>query len=254
MTAACPTSKATWRAGAYSQLGSARTVNMDALMVCDRCGFCVLADGMGGTPRGGEAAEAAVTGFADRIVAGPRDEDTVHAAVAAAQQAVLGNFLVGGRLTGGSTLCALVAVPGQIVYAVNVGDSRGYLLRAGRLRRLTTDHTVAEHLVSAGVAEPDSPLARRTTHHLRRYLGNSAGTVADLVAVELHPGDEFLLSTDGLHGSLADDELASILRSSSKEGDEPGETARRLVFAAVRAGADDDSTAVVIRPGRPEPT
>lgn len=217
---------------------------MDALFVAPHGGLVVLADGMGGTRRGAEAAALAVAVFAGRLSGADRDEAEVEAAVAEAQRQVVAEFAADGQLTGATTLCALVR-SGRELLVVNVGDSRALLLRHGALQRLTTDHTVAAHLVAVGAAEPDSPLVRRTTNHLRRYLGNPAGACADVTRLRPAPGDVMLLCTDGVHGALSGTQLADIMAGSP----EPELCARRLVVAAAAAGGTDDATAVVVHPG-----
>ena len=235
---------ARWLVGAHSERGARRGTNMDALFVAPHSGLVVLADGMGSTSRGGEAAAMAVAVFAEHLAA-VRDEEQVNAAVAAVQERLVTEFAPAGLLTGASTLCALVAVAdSDELIVVNVGDSRAHLLREGVLQVLTTDHTVAAHLVAVGAAEPDSPLVRRTTNHLRRYLGNPAGASADLTRLRPVPGDAVLLSTDGVHGALSNAQMADILAGSP----DPELSARRLVVAAAAAGGTDDASAVVVRP------
>lgn len=239
-----PVTAEAWQVGAHSERGARRSTNMDAVLVRAEAGVVVLADGMGSTRRGAEAAAMAVAAFGDGLagVDGPAESD-VEAAFAAAQDQVVEEFTGDGSLTGATTLCAIVAGRDGLLI-VHVGDSRCHLLRDGVLTVLTTDHTVAAHLVSVGAAEPDSPLARRTANHLRRYVGNPAGTTADVIRHLAAPGDALLLSSDGLHGMLSTQQMADILRAD----DDPALAARRLVVAAAAAGGTDDATAVVVRP------
>jgi len=244
MTSPSPAIAERWRVGAHSLLGARRGTNMDAFVLLPAEGIVVLADGMGSTRRGGEAARWAVQQFAEELAATPvRDESAVNATVAAVQQRLVAEFAVQGALTGATTLCAVVA-DGDDLLIVNLGDSRCHLLHDGGLLAVTTDHTVAAHLVAVGAAEPDSPLARRTANHLRRYLGNPAGATADVTRHRLAATDAVLLSTDGVHGVLTVDQMTDIMLAD----DDPELTARRLVVAAVAAGGTDDATALVLRP------
>ncbi|MBA2389720.1 MAG: serine/threonine-protein phosphatase [Geodermatophilaceae bacterium] len=233
-----------WLVGAHSRLGSRRETNMDAFAALPGEGIVVLADGMGSTPRGGEAARLAVERFAG-VLAGRamRDESAVDAAIAAVQAELVAEFAHEGALTGATTLCALVA-DGADLLVVNLGDSRCHRLHEGALLALTTDHTVAAHLVAVGAAEPDSPLVRRTTNHLRRYLGNPSGATADVTRHRMVAGDAVLLSTDGVHAVLTTTQMTEILVAEP----DPDLAARRLVTAAVAAGGTDDASALVIRP------
>lgn len=234
-----------WLVGADSRLGVRRGTNMDAFVSLPAEGIVVLADGMGSTRRGGEAARLAVEQFAGLLAGTPvRDESAVNAAVAAVQEQLVAEFAPDGAVTGATTLCAVVADCDDLLI-VNLGDSRCHLLHDGALLAVTTDHTVAAHLVAVGAAEPDSPLVRRTTNHLRRYLGNPAGAAADVTRHRLAAADAVLLSTDGVHGVLTAAQLTDILLADP----DPGVAARRLVTAAVAAGGTDDATVLVIRPG-----
>lgn len=236
---------ARWLVGAHSRRGARRETNMDAFVVLPAEGMVVLADGMGSTRRGGEAARWAVEQFAEQLAGTPaRDESAVNAAVAAVQERLVTEFAPGGALTGATTLCAVVADEDDLLI-VNVGDSRCHLLHDGALLTMTTDHTLAAHLVAVGAAEPDSPLARRTANHLRRYLGNPAGATADVTRHRLGAADAVLLSTDGVHGVLTGAQMTDLLLADA----DPDLAARRLVLAAVAAGGTDDATALVLRPG-----
>lgn len=216
---------------------------MDALYVAPHDGLVVLADGMGSTERGAEAAAMAVAAFAECLGRDDHTERGVETAVAAVQDRLVAEFATSGLLTGASTLCAVISASEELL-VVNLGDSRVHLLRGGVLTALTTDHTVAAHLVAVGAAEPGSPLVRRTTNHLRRYLGNPAGASADVTRLRPEPGDVVLLSTDGVHGALSAEQMADILAGTP----DPEASARRLVVAAAAAGGTDDATAVVVRP------
>lgn len=232
------------RYGGHSRLGRSREENMDAWSA--RPGEAVVvADGMGSTRRGGEAAHLAVEVVTAALREGPTEESHLLAAVADAQQAVLGRFnsevVSGGALQGATTLCVLVP-SGPDLLVASIGDSRVQLLRDGVLSTLTEDHTVAAHLVAVGATEADSPLARRTANHLRRYLGNPAGAEPDLSRVRPQPGDVWLLSTDGVHAVLDPADLVALMSVTS----EPADIARSLVDAAEAAGGTDDGTAVLV--------
>ncbi len=232
------------RYGGHSRPGRSRDHNMDAWSA-EPGEAAVIADGMGSTRRGGEAARLVVDVVTAALRGQPAEESTLLAAVAGAQDAVVERFngavTSGGRLEGATTLCAVVP-SGPDLLVASIGDSRVQLLRGGTLSTLTADHTVAAHLVAVGATEPDSPLARRTANHLRRYLGNPAGAVPDLIRFRPLPGDVWLLSTDGVHSVLDAAELIALLSVDAA----PGDIARSLVDAAEAAGGTDDGTAVVL--------
>jgi protein phosphatase len=125
----------------------------------------------------------------------------------------------------------------------HVGDSRCYLVRNGRAKQITHDHTWVNEqrklgLISAGeIAESDAQ------HVLIRSLGPEMFVSADTTALTLQPGDLLVLCTDGLHDEMSNSMIAEIV-SQQKNIDE---IARELVARAVEIDGNDNTTAQVIR-------
>lgn len=237
------TSTTDWVAAGCSQTGATRDTNMDAYVALPERGIFVLADGVGSTERGSEAAWLAVTEFATTLPSEPTlDETVVRATVADVQARILAEFVQGEHLSGAATLCAAL-LDGPRLMVVNLGDSRCYLLHGGEMQQLTSDQTVAAHLVAIGAAEPGSPLVRRTTNHLQRYLGARTEAEPDITVHEFGSDDVLLLSSDGLHGAVSADRMAYLLL----DNPDPAAAARLLVDEAVSNGGTDDATAVVVR-------
>ena len=141
----------------------------------------------------------------------------------------------------GSTI-VLVLVRGRRALVAHLGDSRVYLFRAGRLRRLTRDHSHVEEMVDRGLLTPEEAARSRSNGGPTRYLGMWGEPEADLTLLDLLPGDRLLLCSDGLTGMLADDELAVILGQEPS----PAGACRRLIDAANAAGGLDNITALVL--------
>lgn len=143
----------------------------------------------------------------------------------------------------GTTLTmAYVAWPSAFV--LHAGDSRCYLLRRGELARITTDHTLAQKMVDAGVM----PAERAGASRFRHVLWNAIGGSDDGVSVEAHKvglevGDVLLLCTDGLTKHLEDAEISEILSESLTAA----ESCQKLVAAADQAGGEDNTTVVIAR-------
>ncbi len=139
------------------------------------------------------------------------------------------------------------APPPALVTATvaHVGDSRIYRWRAGRLDRLTRDHSWAQEQVDAGRMSEAEARTHPRRHLLTRAVSGGAPPVTDIGIVPLAPGDRLLLCTDGLPLALRDDEIAAIV--GGKYADAPGATAcDALIGAANLAGAPDNVTVVVI--------
>jgi serine/threonine protein phosphatase PrpC len=190
-----------------------------------------IADGIGGAKGGRVAAETAVRGFLDGFCDLPETME-VRRAAARVLNALNGWIYSQGqqdtRLAGmGCTFTALV-LRGRVAHVLHIGDTRAYRLGGDRLTCLTTDH-----LRKAGAGR---------SHILNRALGVEAETRLDYATQPLARHDRFLLCSDGVHGFLAAEAIADILRGRSASED----SARALVAAALESGSTDNCTALVL--------
>jgi protein phosphatase len=235
-----------------SDRGLQRAKNEDAFVVAplpDRDGILlVVCDGLGGAHGGEIASRTVVDVLVEELVRRPLPADRTlrlalrraveHGGQALADQAKLRPELA----TFGTTVtAALVAWPE--VWVAHVGDSRAYLWRAGKLQRLTRDHTMAERLREEGLVP-----ARQKVPTWESVLWNALGPSGDEAQVEerherLEPGDRLLLCSDGLTRHLRDEDLAKRLARRTK----PRELCEELVEEANRAGGEDNVTVVVAR-------
>jgi serine/threonine protein phosphatase PrpC len=172
------------------------------------------------------------------LATGDRSRD-LAAAVAAAHLRVraLATDGMPVALRPGTTLTAVV-VAGRRLRLAHLGDSSCWLLRRGRLRRLTEEHTHAAQLVRAGAVQPGSVAQRRLDGMLTRFAGMPGTACPQLATVRLRAGDRLLVATDGVTRALPVPVLATLLAR-------PGVVAGDLVRAAVEAGGRDDATALL---------
>jgi protein phosphatase len=228
---------------AASRTGVSREASDDRWVAVtgDHALVLAVADGMGGTLGGGEAATAALAALLDHLDgSAPLTLDTLGDAVTAAHRRVraLTPDGVPVSLRAGTTLTAAVAT-GPRLHLAHVGDSSCWLFRRGRLRRLTEVHTHAAALVAAGAVEPGSAAERRLGGLLTRFLGMPGSVGTQLATVRVRPGDRVLVASDGVTGALPVPALAELLSR-------PGVGAADLVRAAVAAGGRDDATALLV--------
>jgi PPM family protein phosphatase len=147
-------------------------------------------------------------------------------------------------LAGMSTTLTIASSVGTDLVLYHVGDSRGYLLRHGRLHRLTRDHTLAQDLADAGRIDPSDIEHHRLRHVLTRAVGSSGGAVeVEIEHVHLLDGDRILLCTDGLTEMVSDDTIAGVLERT------PGSAAacEALLQHALDAGGRDNITIALAR-------
>jgi protein phosphatase len=258
----------------HSDVGRRRAENQDTFVIADlasgevsqpcastdvsvsRPGMLALVcDGMGGRPAGDVAARVAASTIVERLEGAGEDvvaqpASALTTAVQEANRAILDEAAAHPEETGMGTTCtAAVFCPDHLAVA-QIGDSRAYLLRDGRLELLTRDQTMASQMVEAGVLAPDKVENFPFKHVLSQALGTNGPIKPVVTDYALRDGDRVLLCSDGLHGPVADETISLILTVSAN----PAQAARALVDAALAAGGPDNVTVVVADCGRLEAT
>lgn len=236
------------RAGSATDVGLVRSNNQDRLLVADP--LFAVADGMGGAAAGEVAAATAVEGLeaAFNAAGGSTPEALVEAA-RAANRAVWEQAGSNPEMRGmGTTLVALALLDDGRLGAINVGDSRLYLLRDGALRQITSDHNLVAELVAEGRISKEEAEVHPRRNIMTRALGVDPDVPVDVFVEDPAGGDRFLLCSDGLPRELRDDHITSLLNRFA----DPTEAAKELVDEAKRRGGNDNITVVVVDVEDPE--
>jgi PPM family protein phosphatase len=234
------------RSFAGTDVGMVRSGNEDSLF-SGRTVFAV-ADGLGGHQGGEVASATAVEPLAALDGREFADPDAAAQALASAIRA--GNAAILERAAGtpdlwgmGTTVTAAAVAGDRFLQLAHVGDSRAYLLRDGTLDQLTTDHTVVGELVRRGRLTPEQAAIHPERSILTRAVGLDPNLPVDTPdPLELQPGDQVLLCSDGLTEPVPDDAIAQLL--ATPDGDA---ACRALIDAANTAGGPDNITVVLVR-------
>lgn len=238
--------------------GPVRENNEDSLLVDVDSGLFVVADGMGGHASGEVASAIAVETVQDVLLDQHDPDETrldrmalddddairerlryaMNQASVRIRKAALDNPVHSGM---GTTLTVLLIEDGTAHFG-HVGDSRLYLLRDGRLKRLTRDHTVVQQEIDAGRLTPE--LARIVPHKniLTQSVGYHGPVEPDTSTRPVLDKDIFLLCSDGLTDPLDDQTLANICNATPFE-----DLAEELVQQAISNGTEDNVTVLVVR-------
>jgi protein phosphatase len=125
----------------------------------------------------------------------------------------------------------------------HVGDSRFYLVRNGKARLVTEDHTLVNQQRKLGLISSVDVAEAETRHVLIRSLGPEMFVSPDTTAITLQAGDTLVLCTDGMHDQMSEALIAEIVSQKKTMN----EIARELVARAVDIDGGDNTTAQVIR-------
>jgi PPM family protein phosphatase len=234
-------------AAALTDRGRKRPSNEDAFGFSVEHGVYVVCDGMGGAAAGEIASSIAVDEvlreLSDHRDAGVPLPQLAEKAVCAANEAIFSRAQRNPRLSGmGTTLVALVADE-RHVWVLNVGDSRCYRLRNGRLEQLTLDHSLVEEQVRMGRMTQSEALRSPMRNVITRALGTQNCVTPDCFEFAAESGDVFLLCSDGLTRELTDSAIESILDSKLPLQDR----CTRLIEAAKKAGGHDNITCITVQ-------
>ncbi len=222
-----------------SHVGQVRDNNQDRALFTATLG--AVADGMGGHVGGEKAAAMAIAEFngVRGVLSEQRLIDVVQAANRRIYEAALQPSLRG---MGTTIVVASFDPADDVVTLVNVGDSRGYLLRDGEFRQVTIDHSLVEDLIREGQITEEEARVHPQRNIVTRALGIMPEVEVDAFAVRVQPGDRLLLASDGLSNEVDPSRIASILAEAATAS----EACNRLVDAALAGGGRDNVTVVVL--------
>src|SRR5579871_4108146 len=243
-----------------SDVGLQREHNEDSFLVLNEYDLYVVADGMGGHRAGDVASRIATETISEFFKSTANDDVTwpfhFDTNLSEEENRLLTGIRVANRQIferstrsreyqgmGTTVVGAMFSPKKQRMYIGHVGDSRCYRVREGRIQQLTRDHSLINDYL---VAMPDLTEEQRSElpkNVITRALGMQDSVVVDLQHDDPHPGDVYLLCSDGLSGMLSDDQILDVVEGTT----ETNEICRRLIQQANEHGGEDNITALVIR-------
>jgi serine/threonine protein phosphatase PrpC len=227
--------------GAKTHEGKVRQRNEDSFFALERHGLWAVADGMGGH-EGGDWASAKIVEELEQIRFPKSFEDacsSIANAIHSANMLIYRQSLRRGKQMG-STVVALY-VEGRRFVVFWCGDSRAYLLRDGTLHRVSKDHSQVQEMIDRGLIDAKDAEGHPMGHVLARAVGVREALELESVQDEVQPGDVFLLCSDGLHGYVAETEIARLLARGT-----PDQAADQLVSLTLDNGAPDNVTVIAV--------
>jgi len=224
-----------------TDVGRQRQTNEDDFV--DAPPFFAVADGMGGAKAGEVASQLAAEAFAGERGGEEPPEAQLERITRHANRRIYELATKDETRRGMGTTLTAALVSGGRVSLAHVGDSRAYRLRDDRLEQLTHDHSLVAELERTGQISPEAAESHPQRSIITRALGPEPDVEVDTYTVSANAGDVFLLCSDGLTAMLADDEVSSILTTSTSLD----AAAQALVRAANQSGGKDNITVVLFR-------
>ena len=250
----------TYRFGRLLDVGRERPLNEDNLITLqvermgenatDILGIYAVADGMGGHESGEVASmmanqvlvEGIMTQIPTYLERKQGDWEKVLAEVVHTANETIYQYGQAHDSNMGTTLTTALLV-NDMAFIANVGDSRVYLLRDGKLEQLTTDHSAVASLVIAGMIQPEEIYTHPRRNEIYRVIGGKSEVEVDTFVVQLELGDNLLLCSDGLWEMVRDNHIEEIL--SNNVGDPQAACAALVEAANANGGADNIAVVLV---------
>ena len=245
------------RAGAATDVGRVRSLNEDSFVSNADQGLFAVCDGMGGAAAGEVASRIAIDTIVEQLAGAAGEHGASDAAedpgylpqtsrlgraIQHANESVY-SFAQGDRERQGmGTTVVGIWIADDIVSVAHVGDSRAYLWHEGTFEALTTDHSVVEAQVRAGLITREESLKSEHQNVLLQALGMKEAVDVELSEVPVQTGDFVMLCSDGLTRTVEEDQMANIIAASR----EPQAICEQLIAAANASGGPDNVTVIVV--------
>jgi protein phosphatase len=231
------------RCSAETDVGLKREINQDNYGIGEpsqseeKGHLVVVCDGMGGHTAGEVASRLAVQAILAHYYQSD-DQDRAASLEYAFFEANRSIYEDGGGAMGTTGVAALFFQ--GTLYVANVGDSRAYLVREGHIDQISRDHSLVAEQVVAGILTPEQARHSNYRNMITRALGYRAEVQVDVFSLPLQTGDVVVLSSDGLHGLVEDDEIGQVVSTRA-----PEEAVHYLITMANERGGIDNITAAI---------
>jgi serine/threonine protein phosphatase PrpC len=261
--------------GYKSDAGQVREHNEDSLLCLkfdaefntgtESAGLFVVADGMGGHNAGEVASQLAVRTFAKECLsrllvppdkaAGKKEEgyvdvynleDIMASAVKEANKVLFDKNTDKNALQGMGTTLTAALITGQDLYVIHIGDSRCYIINDRETIEVTEDHSMVQEMVGTGMISPEEAKIHPHRNVITRVVGYYQEVEADCYRRKLYDGDRVLLCSDGLCGTLSDQEITKIALAAETAQ----QACNKLIDRANELGGTDNVSVIVVSPSQ----
>jgi serine/threonine protein phosphatase PrpC len=225
----------------------------------------IVADGIGGYQGGATASRMVVDGFHTQLALRPAGyapekalaeacsytNVSIHTAANSGDPATqrMGSTVVltliqAGNPAGGNSGTLQSFTP--TAWIGHVGDSRAYLIRGGKMSKITSDHSAVQALINRNLITEEEARNHPDASVLTRSLGHRPEVEIEIDRVPIQGGDALLLCSDGLWGYVSDGDIAAVATDPSLSVQTIADT---LLHQALAAGGQDNIGIEFIRIG-----
>ena len=220
--------------------------------VGERGSLFVVADGMGGAAAGEIASDLAVDTIYNHMTSTWADDMErteqrfafrLKEAVELANQRIHEYARSHPEHRGMGTTTTAAGIFQDALYITQIGDSRGYLVRKGKIVQITKDQSLMQRLVDAGELTEEEAAVSERRNIILQALGPDPNVKVDLTRQELRKGDMLLMCSDGLSGLVPKDDMLRILTGT----DDLVQACKELIDLANERGGPDNITCIIGR-------
>ncbi len=230
-----------------TDVGLKREKNQDAFLTNADLGLYMVADGMGGHKGGEVASRLAVETIQEVVQKSIEDKEKypprelIQKAFGHASQNIYETSTRDMDLRGMGTTLVVTYFCDETLYVGNVGDSRAYLFREGKMWQMTEDHSLIYEQIKAGLWSEFETAAFPAKNVITRSVGFEKRVECDIIQRRPTVGDKIIMCSDGLTGLVSDQKIAEIVNMN------PSKIAvQKLVEEANKSGGDDNITVMIV--------
>ena len=238
-----------------TDVGVVRDNNEDSYLIREDAQVYLVADGMGGHAAGEVASAMAVdtvNAFASLPVWGLTDGVLpmsrtmfIAASFFEANRRILADSMANAARRGMGTTAVALVLRGKYADIINLGDSRAYRIRGGRIEQISHDHSLWQELIDRGVLKTQEEIDNYPHKNIiTQAMGTQPVISPDLFSILWMPGDIYLLCSDGLTNELTDEDILKIVTETA----DMQAAVQVLIDRARTNGGHDNITVVLVKP------
>ena len=227
-----------------TDVGNKRSFNEDSVGYYeeDDFGIFIIADGMGGHNAGEVASKIARDTVIKYVINHRNDasqEEILNEAILSANREIYRESLLNEDCKGMGTTLVGAFLRGNNLTMVNVGDSRGYVLRNGKLIKVTRDHSLVQELLDNGTITNEEAKNHPNKNVITRALGTNPAVKADYYNLDIREISKVILCSDGLTNEVSEEEIREVL-----QGDSENQCLKLINMSKTNGGRDNISVII----------